>query len=169
MDVINRRRSVRSFLAKPLSDHDLEQIIRAAMQAPSARNQQPCHFLIVKEREKLLRIADELSNTQMCREAYCVVVVLLEKAGLTAPLMVGQDGAAATMSMLLEATQLGIGSCWCGIYPRPERMMPVMRILEIPAGYDVFALIPLGYPADSGALYHLDRFRPERIHYEKIS
>ncbi|MDD4077202.1 MAG: nitroreductase family protein [Bacilli bacterium] len=168
MDIINRRRSVRSFLDKPIEKEKIELLMRAAMQAPSARNQQPWHFVIIQERETLQAIATISRNVQMLNEASLVIIVLIDKDNLTAPLMAPQDVAAATQNILLKAVDLDLGTCWCGIYPREERMASVAKILNVPDRYQIFSLIAVGYPKEKNANRFVNRFDPTRIHYEKF-
>lgn len=168
MEVINKRRSVRSYLSTPIESEKLEKILRAAMQAPSAKNQQPCRFLVIQKEETLRALVNVSPNAKMLLEAPCAIVVLIDKTVLTAPLMAPQDGSAATMNILLEATDLGLGTCWCGIYPNPERMKNLTELLAIPNDYQVFSLIALGYPKENDALKYIDRFDQNKIFYEKI-
>lgn len=168
MDIINRRRSVRSYLPDPVEQEKLDLILRAALQAPSAKNQQPVRLLVIQNRERMNQLLTVSPHVKMLAEAPCAIVVLIVKDNLTAPLMVAEDASAATMNILLEATALGLGSCWCGIYPNQERMQNLRNALEIPDQYEVFSLIPLGYPKDPNALHFIDRYDSNKIFYEKI-
>jgi len=168
MDIINKRRSVRSYLSTPVKSEDLEMILRAAMQAPSAKNQQPWRFLVVQNTETLKKLAEVSTNAKMLLEAPCAIIVIIDKTNLKTEMMAFQDASAATMNILLEATSLGLGTCWCGIYPNQERMDNLKSILKVNESYDVFSLIALGYPKDKDALYFIDRYNLNRIHYEKF-
>lgn len=167
MDIINKRRSVRSFLPNPIEEEKIELLLRAAMQAPSARNQQACKYLVVKKRNILDKISDLLPNAKMVREAPLVIVVLIDQSVATTPHMMPQDASSATTNILLEATSLEIGSCWCGIYPNNERMENLSKCLDIPKDYQVFSLIALGYPKDKDALRFIDRFDRNKILSER--
>ncbi|HHZ18763.1 MAG TPA: nitroreductase family protein [Acholeplasmataceae bacterium] len=168
MEIINIRRSVRSYLDKPVEKEKVELLLRAAMQAPSARNQQPWHFVVVDDPETLRAIATVSRNMQMLNEAPLAILVLIDKENLTAPLMAPQDAAAATQNILLKAVDLGLGTCWCGVHPRIERAEPLARILNVPDRYEIFSLIAVGYPKDQNANRFVNRFNPERIHYNKF-
>lgn len=167
MDIINKRRSVRSFLPDSIAEDKIELLLRAAMQAPSARNQQACKYLVVKERVNLDKIGKLLPNAKMVREAPLAIVVLIDQSLATTPHMMPQDASSATTNILLEATYLGIGSCWCGIYPNTERMENLSRCLDIPKEYQVFSLIALGYPKEKDALRFIDRFDKNKILNER--
>lgn len=168
MEIINKRRSIRSYSNQKVESEKIELIIRAAMQAPSARNQQPWHFVVIQNREVLDQIVNALPNASMFKEAPCGIVVVTDKEHLTAPLMAPQDASSATLNILLKATDLGLGTCWCGIYPNRERMSNLTEILQIPKEYEVFSLIAVGYPNDPNELRFIDRFDANRIHYEKF-
>ncbi len=168
MEIINRRRSVRSYTDQPIEKEKMETLLRAAMQAPSACNQQPWHFLVIQDKETMRKIVEASPRSKMVSEAAAVIFVLLDNEHMTVPLMGPQDGSAATMNILLAATEMGIGSVWCGVYPNPDRMDTVMKVLNIPSRYKPFSMIPLGYPKDPDALHFTDRFDPAKVSFEKI-
>lgn len=168
MDIINHRRSVRSFTNQPIEQAKIEQLLRAGMQAPSAHNQQPWHFLVVQNPEVLLKIRDTSPYTKMFNEATAAIIVLMDKTNLKRSIMVPQDLSAATLNILLKATELGIGSCWCGVHPNPDRMNALANVINPPEQYEVFSLIALGYPKNEDAFRFVDRFDPAKVTYEKF-
>ncbi|HPN60679.1 MAG TPA: nitroreductase family protein [Bacilli bacterium] len=168
MDIINYRRSVRSFTDQVIEPEKIEQLLRAGMQAPSARNQQPWHFLVVQNREQLLKIYETSPYARMFTEATAAIIVLMDKTNLKNELMAPQDLSAATLNILLRATELGIGSCWCGVFPNSERMASLKVLIKAPDQYEVFSLIALGYPQDADAFRFVDRFDPTKISYEEF-
>ena len=168
MEIINKRRSIRSYATKPIEPEKIDLILRSAMQAPSARNQQPWHFLVIQSRETLDKMVSVSQNAKMLQEAPCAIVVAYEKEHLTAPLMAPQDASAATMNILLKATELGLGTCWCGIYPHRERMNALTEVIQAPNKYELFSLIAIGYPKDDNEIRFVDRYDENKIHYEKF-
>jgi len=66
---------------------------------------------------------------------------------------------------LLAVQALGLGAVWLGIYPRPERMDGMKKLLDLPAPIVPFALIPVGYPGEKKE--PLDRYDASRIHYNR--
>ncbi len=76
-----------------------------------------------------------------------------------------QDMSAAIQNMLLEAEHLDLGTCWCGVYPRPELVEKITEILHLPAGIIPVAVIALGHPSEKKA--SPERFITERIHYDR--
>lgn len=75
------------------------------------------------------------------------------------------DCSAATENMLIAANALGLGACWVGIYPVPERIQGLRGLLGIPGHVIPLSMVSLGYPAEKKS--PPDRFRPERIHRDK--
>jgi nitroreductase len=77
------------------------------------------------------------------------------------------DCSAAAQNMLLAAHALGLGAVWCGVYPRQERMEGFSRLLGLPEEVKPHSLILVGYPAEQRGPE--ERFRPDRIHYQRWS
>lgn len=84
------------------------------------------------------------------------------KEGLTAPSYAEIDMSIATENLLLEAADLGLGTCWMGIAPVRERMDAVNQVLGNPEGLEAFAIVSCGYPAEERP--QQDRYEEGRIH-----
>lgn len=166
MEIINKRRSVRKFNNKVVTEKELDLLVRAGLQAPTAVNQQANCFYVVRKKENLLKLATTHTNASMLNNASAAILVLIDKRKLKKETMKSQDAASATTLILLEATSLGIGSCWCGIYPNEERMKKASEVLNISDDYLVFSLIALGYPEDENALHFIDRYDESKIFFD---
>jgi nitroreductase len=101
----------------------------------------------------------------MLPHAAAAIVVCGDEQLANTPAYWPVDCAAATENILLAAHGLGLGGVWLGVYPREERMEAVAKVFELPLHIHPFAVISLGYPAELKTLP--DRFKQERIHYEK--
>jgi nitroreductase len=163
LEAIRTRRSVRSFMAKPVPKETIEELLRAAMSAPSAGNEQPWQFLVIDDRKKLDSITGVNPNAKMCKEAQAAILVCGDTTKEKYPGFWVQDCAAATQNILLAAHERGLGSVWTGIYPIPERVQGFRQLLEIPDTIIPFCLVPLGYPAKESP--QVDRFQRDRVHY----
>ena len=86
---------------------------------------------------------------------------------LKTPLMASQDMGACMQNMLLEATNLKIGSCWIGTYPDPIRMGHLSTVLNIPADIEPFCGLALGYPVDKEIFKEVER--KATIHYNRYN
>lgn len=169
LKMIYTRRSIRVYSDRQISDEDIEKILKAAMLAPSAGNEQPWHFIVVRDKEMLKKMSEAFTFGQMLPNASAAIVVCADPKLSKYPYeMWVQDCSAATENILLAARCLGIGSVWLGVYPREERMKALRELLGIPENIVVFSVVSLGYPRDYKDFYEADdRFNPDRIHREK--
>ena len=163
MEAINTRRSVRSFTSKPIAKEIVEELLRAAMSAPSAGNEQPWQFVVIDDRKMLDRIIDVNPNAKMCKEAQAAILVCGDTSKEKYPGFWVQDCSAAAQNILLAAHDKGIGSVWTGIYPIKERVEGFRKLLGLPENVVPFCLVPLGYPAKQAP--QVDRFQRDRVHH----
>lgn len=165
MNSIFERRSIRRFTNQEISEGSLKKILTAAMCSPSACNSQPWQYIIVKDRNTLNDIMEVHPYTGMLNTANMAIIVCGEpQEGMPKPYW-AQDCAASTQNILLEAKELGIGSCWCGVYPYNERIDPIRKLFKIPDGIYPFCVIALGYPAEEKPPNN--RYIEDKIHNEK--
>ena len=165
LETIMTRRSVRSFTREDVDPDAVETLLKAAMAAPSAGNEQPWHFVVIRNRETLDSITQVHSYASMLKEASLCICVLGEKALEKHEGMMPQDLSAATQNILLAARAIGLGSCWCGVHPRPEREEGMAELLGLPPGIVCFSIIAVGHPAVEQG--QADRFQPARVHEER--
>ncbi|MBK5240698.1 nitroreductase family protein [Clostridium sp.] len=165
MEAIFNRRSIRKYEDKPVEKEKIEKLLRAAMQAPSAANQQPWEFIVVEDKEKLKKLSDASPYSKMVANSAVTIVLLSRKEGVTFAPCIPQDMGAAAENLLLEAVNLELGAVWLGIAPVQERMNYIKEMFGLPEGIEAFALIPVGYP-DGQKNEFVDRFDATRVHYE---
>lgn len=158
------RRSIRQYTNQPVSDEVVQDLLKAAMYAPSARNGQPWHFVVIRDRATLDQIPVIHSHASMVLQARLAILVCgrIESSLLDFWL---EDCAAATQNLLLAAHAKGLGAVWVGVAPRKERMDGMRQLVSLPEGIEPFSLIPIGYPAE--AKEQPDRFLPDRIHHDR--
>ncbi len=165
MEAILGRRSIRKYKPGNVSDEMVEQLLRAAMSAPSAGNEQPWHFVVIRARETLASIPKFHPHSRMLCDAD---VGILTCGDLKLEVYKGfwvQDCSAATQNMLIAAHALGLGAVWLGIYPLEERIAGIRKLLGLPEDVIPLSLVSIGWPAEEKV--HVNRFRPDRVHYEK--
>jgi nitroreductase len=165
IEAIKTRRSIRRFQDKEISEAELKELLAAAMQAPSGGNEQPWHFVVIKDKTILEKIPSIHLHASMAKEASAAIIVCgdmnLEKyKGLWM-----QDCSAAVENLLLAAHAKGFGAVWCAIYPNEERMASFSKMFGLPTNVLPFALVPVGYPAEEKKPE--DRFRADRVHKNK--
>lgn len=167
LGTIFSRRSIRSFTGEPVAETAIETLLRAAMAAPSAGNQQPWHFVVIRDRAVLDAIPSYHPHSQMCCQAPCAILLCADPALQRYPGFWVQDLSAATENLLLAAHALGLGAVWCGIHPDSDREEAFRRHFSLPSAIIPFALVPVGYPSANPE--PADRFRIERVHRERWS
>lgn len=162
MKEIYSRVSIRKFQDKPVEREKIEQLLRAAMAAPSAGNQQPWEFYVIADRAMLDRLST-VSPYAGCTKNAPVAIVAAYREALWAPMYAQIDMSIAMENLWLACEEQGLGGVWLGIAPIEERMRAVEQIVDIPEGQRAFAVFPLGYPAEQRK--QQDRYDEERIHY----
>jgi nitroreductase len=165
MEAILTRRSIRKYTDQPVSDALITDLLRAAMAAPSAGNQQPWQFVVVRDRAVLEVVAGANPYGGMARDAQVAVIVCGDLERESRPGFWVQDCAAATENLLVAANAAGLGAVWCGTFPREERMKPIAAVLGLPEHVIPFSVVPIGYPAEQPA--KLDRYDPGRVHFDR--
>ncbi|OFV80422.1 MAG: NADH dehydrogenase [Acidobacteria bacterium RBG_16_64_8] len=165
MEAIMTRRSVRKYTDQPVSDDMVNDLLRAAMAAPSAQNQQPWEFVVVRDRSLLSGLADAQPYAGMVRGAQVAVVICGDLSREKSPGFWVQDCAAATENLLIAARSLGLGAVWTGTYPREERVANVRTVLGLPPHIVPLAVVPVGYPAEHPP--PADRYDTRRVHINR--
>jgi len=167
LQFIYSRRSVRKYQDIEISSEIMDDLLQAAMAAPSAVAKDPWHFIVIRKREMLNRIADILPHGQMLRHAAAAIIVCgdINRAHDQKESYMLQDLSAATENILLAATALGLGSCWLGVHPRRERTEGLRNLFNLPDGIIPMCSIALGWPAEKPPAR--TRYNPEHVHLEK--
>ena len=151
-EAIRKRRSVRKYQeGANIPQEDLDQILEAAMMAPSARNTRPWEFVVVENREVLNKFPDIQPYTRMMHTASLAIVVCGRpdrQQGRCAEFW-PQDCGAAIENLLLQAVELGYGGCWCGCWPVENRALALKELLGT-QGMPL-AVVALGVPDEAPA------------------
>jgi nitroreductase len=167
LETIMTRRSIRAFTAKDVSDTQVETVLRAAMAAPSAGNAQPWHFIVVRDKELLAKVAAINPYAKMAAQAPVSVLVCCDESLEKFKGYWVQDCAAAMENLLLAVHALGLGAVWTGIYPMLDRVEGFRKLFRLPEPVIPLGLAPIGHPAESKPA--VDRYNPARVHYETWS
>ena len=152
-ELIEKRRSIRKFKTeKKVSKEELRALLEAAMLAPSACNTRPWEFIVITRREILDKIAQLHPQAGMCKTAQAaIVVVAIPQYDQGALDFYPQDCAAATQNILLQAVALGLGTCWCGVFPKVERIDIYRQLFDIRDPKIPFNIIAIGIPDEQPA------------------
>lgn len=141
------RRSIRRYTTEDVSLEDEEKLLNAAFAAPSADNARPWHFVVVRDPTQRALLSEVHRQARMLRRAPLVIAVL----GAASAECWVEDCAAATENILLEATSLGLGSVWVGVWEnRSEVSSDEVRSLEILGTsadeWRCLAMVGVGHP-----------------------
>ncbi len=164
-DPVLSRRSIRKYTDQPVSDEQVERLLTAAMSAPSAGNEQPWQFVVIRDRATLDEIPTFHPFSRMLAEAPVAILVCGDLELETNKGYWIEDCSAATENILIEAQEMGLGTVWLGVYPRQERVDGLRQLLGVPEQVVPFALIPVGYPAEHKP--PAQRYLAERVHRER--
>jgi nitroreductase len=164
LKAILTRRSIRKYSEKNIPEEYYEIILKAAMHAPSARNRQPWHFIVISNREILNKLARVNTSWKMLEEAANAIVVCGDRELEDTESFIIQDCSAATQNILLAAHELGLGTVWLGVHPREDRLEPLKTILNIPDNILPVSMISIGKPDEYRE--QPDRYNLERIHQD---
>ena len=158
LETILSRRSIRSYLDKPIPDADLKTIIKAGLYAPSAKNKQDWHFTVITNKDTIDQMnamaiegmkrlgLDKTEDDHIFHHAPVVIVLSSKIAGFS-----GVNVGCAVENMALAAHAMGYGSCIIGqtryMYHKANKI-DVDKMLKVPEGYEHDIAICFGYPAE---------------------
>ncbi|MBR1456928.1 MAG: nitroreductase family protein [Oscillospiraceae bacterium] len=162
MNAIFQRVSIRKWEDREVEEAKLTEVLRAAMQAPSAGNQRPWEFYIVKDRETLTALSAISKYSASLANAPVAIVNVCCPEGKRFAEVTPVDMSICTEHEWLQAAELGLGAVWIGVAPFEDRIQKANAILGLPEDRYVFSILPLGYPAETRA--QQDRFDEARIH-----
>ncbi len=166
MKEIFSRRSIRKYKEEPVEQEKIDKMLRAAMYAPSAGNEKPWHFIVIKDREIMTAITKFHPHTHMLKEAPLAIIACADIKNIKYDGAFWiQDIAASVQTLMLEAEHLGIGTCWCGVYPKKELVDNLAKLLSLPENIIPAAIVAVGYPAEQREVR--DRYSAQRVHYDK--
>ena len=178
MDNILNRKSVRSYNGVAIASDTLQDILRAAMAAPSGMDIRPWQFIVLTDKSQYDSIFEGNGNMKKFMESGAIVVVCADTT-VTRPTRDNPDGpavtmpnpmwrddvAAATENLLLAVEAYGLGACWTACYPFPNTMAPVRKTLALPDNVIPYAIIPIGHPAGNNS--PKDKWDTTRIHIDR--
>ncbi|HEV2284098.1 MAG TPA: nitroreductase family protein [bacterium] len=145
MEVVEAVRTilaVRSYKDRPVPADLVKRIVEAGRLTGSSQNKQPWHFIVVQDRDMLLKLAAASPYGPYISQAPLAIAAAIEKASRFGV----SDGSRAVQSMMLTAWSEGVGSNWVGFLGMSE----AKSLLGVPDEFDLLAIVPFGYPAAPG-------------------
>lgn len=164
MDAIFERRSIRKYKDTPVEKEKIEKLLRAAMQAPSAGNQQPWEFIVIQDKEMLKKLSQMSPYAKMIGDSAVSILVLGNTQNMRYSEYWEQDLGAATQNLLLQAVELDLGAVWLGVAPLQDRMDFIKSAFNLPENIKPYAVVPVGYPEGQNNKF-VDRYDEARVHF----
>ena len=161
LKAIMTRRSIRTWTDEPVVAEEQKIILDAAMNAPSAADARPWHFVTIDSRAVIQKFT-EMGGTEMLAESTLMVLVCGDVSKEIYPGFWPQDCSCAAQNMQLAAHDIGIGCVWIAVYPIEERVQLCREILNVPDSITPFALLAMGVPNE--VLPAEDRYDGTRVH-----
>ena len=174
-DLLAKRRSVRQYTEEPVRRKDLEKITEAGLMTPSSKNLRSTELLVVEDRSTLQALARCKPHfADMLNGATAAIVVM---GHLDSHAWV-EDASLALLAMMLQAEELGLGSCWVQVRHMVSETLGedgqpltshqyLQQLLDLPPEVEVEAILALGHPARELRPRTLEEAKPERIHWGK--
>ena len=175
LKTIMNRKSVRKFADQPICEEDIKTVLKAGMSGPSCVNSRCWSFVVVRDKETLLKMAE--ANVRYAEPLRGAALGILVCGDLSRTEFFAAsrefwviDGAIAAQNMILAAESLGIGSCWLGTWPVIERVKNQAALFDLPEHIVPHSVIALGYPAQDvapGPRPGRPEWEDDRVHWEK--
>ena len=166
MSLIFKRKSVRKYRDERVPDELIENLLKAAMQAPSAYNAQPWEFIVVSKKEDKEAISKMHKFATPAREASHLIITLGNLNESKVHGMIEQDLGACNENILLQATHEGLGAVWLGFHPIEDRTLRLKEYLNIPDYCIPFSVICVGYPAVESQVCL--RYDKSKVHFDRF-
>lgn len=161
--VVKDRHSVRAYTDQPVSDAEVETMLRCAMQAPSAVNEQPWEFIVIRDAAQLDQVGDINPWASFAKKAPVAILLCLNEQKEKEKGMGIIDMGTCAENLLLAATALGLGAVFTGIYPHQDRMAGFRKLCRLPEYVQPIGLIVIGHRAITSHTF-ADRYNPAAVH-----
>jgi nitroreductase len=147
MDVIQSRVSIRKYDSRPVEPEKLDLILEAGRLAPSANNRQSWKFVLVMEQLSKEKLSDACTNKDFILQAPATLVICTDENRLMSCRQpAGTVNCCIALSfMMLQASELGLGTCWLGAFDADK----AKSALDLPAELTVVAITPVGYGTEN--------------------
>lgn len=161
IECIKTRRSIRKLYYGELNRKVIEQIVDCGRLAPTAMNIQPCEFVTVTDRNKLIKLSEIVGkNGPFIKDAVFCIIIFARNVKYYL-----EDGCAATENILLAIHSFGLSACWVA-GDKKDYAQIVAKELNVPSDYKLISIIPVGYSDEK--LNIQKRKLSEVMHWEKF-
>ena len=169
MDFMTRR-SIRKYKDMPVEKEKIDEILKAALLAPTGRNSRPCEFVVVDDKNLIKEIAGLREHGSTFAKDAPLLIGVMGEIGKSTTLLA--DCSIAAFAMQVKAHELGLGTCWVHVN---ERTAPDGRTSEeffrnlvgAPDKFTVMCLIAVGYPDEEKPVYTEKDVNSDKVSYNK--
>ena len=165
LEAIKCRQSIRKYQNTPVEPEKINTILEAAMNAPSARNTQEWKFIVITNRQALDDLCTLSPYTTMMKEAPCAILVLADLDKAIHVEYGSVNCSAAIENMIIEATHIGLGTCWCGIAPVSERIENFKKYYHLADNEYPVGVVAVGYSNEKRPL--INTYDVSKVRYIK--
>ena len=169
-DLITKRRSTRKFTEELLKPEEVELLLKAALKSPASKSKNPWQFIVVEDKEQLVRLSQCKAAGSKPLEN-CVLAIVVVADPLSSDVWI-EDASIASIMIQLQAKDLGLGSCWIQIRERftvnDESSGEYIReMLDIPLQLQVLSIIAIGHKAQERSPFDDEKLQWEKVHIGK--
>lgn len=165
MEAILTRRSIRKYTDRAVSDETVRELLNAAMNAPTAGDQRPWEFVVIRDRAVLDAVPSFHPHSLMLKHAPVGILICGDVTREKYPGRWPLDCSAAAENILIASNALGLGAVWLALHPVQERIDGMRHLVGVPEHVVPFCIVSLGYPGEKKA--PPDRYDAERVHYDR--
>jgi len=167
LEALTTRRSIRRYTDDPVTETSVEELLRAAMCAPSGFGQRSTRYVVVRDTATLRALSEASKHAGMVAGAPVAIVVCGDTRAERHPgTYFVHDAVAALENLLTAANALGLGAVWVGVHPWADRMDAVRAAVALPEGVEPIATVAIGHPAGAPPTTG-DRFDPGFVHLDR--
>ncbi len=168
LPLIQKRRSIRKYLEKPVESEKIDQLIEAALRSPSSRGFNPWEFIVVTDKDLLEKLSKAKPHgASFLKNAPLGIVVCAdpEKCDVWV-----EDASIASIFIHLAAESMGLGSCWIQIRKRMHDKTKtahayIRDLLNVPENLNVESIVAIGYPAEKKPPHRKEELQYKKVHY----
>ncbi len=169
LSLVQKRRSIRRYLDKPVGPEKIDSLIESALRSPSSKGLNPWELIVVKDKDLLEKLSKAKPHgASFLKNAPLGVVVCADSSKCDVWV---EDASIATIFLHLAATSMGLGSCWIQIrkrmYDQTKTSQEYIReLLKIPENFKVESIVAIGYPAESKPSHKKESLPYDKIHFD---
>jgi nitroreductase len=166
IDFIRSRRSIRSYTSRPIDSHSVDLLVETLLRAPSSRNNTPWQFIVVDDRELLLKLSAAKENGSAFLKGAALGIVVCADSSQSDVWV--EDCSIASILVQMTAHSLGLGCCWIQIRKRAHNAdtsseVYIQNLLGLPAHLSVESIIAVGHPAEIRAPLPADALQRDKV------